>query len=912
MTNNISKLYVLLIITVISIFSLKDIKFGKQSSADNIISVKFEFYGMDASTIETIITTPLEKELFQMGNIKEINSISQSDEVIFIIQFHKETDYESNYLQTRNIVYDFYTTLPSSVQKPQLYTSNITKESSICFCIHSDKEFAESILKPELLKIDGVAQVQFTGTGTPCIKIQYDTDKLKKYNIDQALISESLNSSNHQNISLSLSQNDNISFLNFPNSLNTIDKIENIPILSNHHNLKLSDIAKVEYTYKENDHKILLNNNVMTAVNITATADNKLINISRTLNRILKQKQFSKFDPIIIYDSGYNQLKQISRSIYSFISTSLLISLFIILSYKSVSICIKVILTVMTSLLWTLGTLTICRINISSEILCGITLSIGLIVDMPLTVLNLSNRSQSKKLISALITASVTTILSLTPLILSADNFPELKSISISISLMVTYSTLISVYYIRSTTLLPKIEQPIFNVIINKITKRKINNRFIRIFFYICGIFGLLLFIFLDYEQQQETNTSIITTNIEFNPEKQASHIEKELVKVSSDFAKLKNLKYFKTESTRGNGKIDFIFNKQPSIKTKQLIKDKLTQLQNASIYIPSTRGNNNFNLKLAVTGPDYIKCQEYCKIIAQNLSAHSIVNQAILNFKNPEKSFQIIPEKNKAAHYKISSYEISTHLRWLIYKPVISKYLLHNKETDIQLESSAPTSLDNIENIQYENKLNSKDLSAVAEIVQKYSPQRIHHLNGKPCAYITLELSSLTEQVLSALKKELHKMKLPIEYQVKFDKEILIHKKNIMTLKIFSLLAILIIFLYLFSVNENIKLSIFISFSIMVVYTFPELLMLILNKKMTYGILTGLFILAGTSVNNLIYISNGHNSHINTILISSLTTIISAILNLILPNNSFTKDISFIIFTGTIFSVFITINRER
>ncbi|WP_191017570.1 efflux RND transporter permease subunit [Treponema zioleckii] len=82
--------FVLASITAIIVIGVSNVEIGvKSNSKHDVFSIEFEYYGMDSSKIEELITIPLEQKLLGLENLLELTSTTEYGKSVTTVYFKK-------------------------------------------------------------------------------------------------------------------------------------------------------------------------------------------------------------------------------------------------------------------------------------------------------------------------------------------------------------------------------------------------------------------------------------------------------------------------------------------------------------------------------------------------------------------------------------------------------------------------------------------------------------------------------------------------------------------------------------------------------------------------------------------------------------------------------------------------------
>lgn len=951
-TKNTKKVLTLILISAFFSYSLTKIKIGNSNSSQySIYSIIFEYYGIDPLKLEKIITIPLEEQLSQLDAVHEIKSTIQFNKTITTIQFYKTADINSIYQNISQITDSIYSSLPSNVQKPQIISSDIEQKPVICISFDADKNYIERNIKPAFEAINDVTEVIISGGTKDIISISFLPEKLHSLNLSPYDISDTVNNENSENLFISSESKNYISNIYFNNCLNSINQL-NKTILTEK-SIPLSNIAKINLTQDLPDELVLLNNKDSLFLCIKTTSDANLISISTKCSKLLHSNLCSTLNPTVIYDLGHLQKTELLSTAKTILLTIFISCIFIFLFYHDLNILLLSCFEILITIFWTISSFPLYNqfiipllklINshkhydkyiINSDSLSGLSLSIGLITDILLVTYELFNKSKTitifnkdfKALTKSAVTSTATTILAVIPLFAANSYISGISSSAFTIILMLFYSTIISLLFCPSflkrssilfhsgysflsgkqniTFIKSKLKLPVKYLYSKPKTSKLI--------FIFLSILCTILFLISGKNIEPQKQTNIIYAQLNFNPEKSKESIQKETEQFINSLTEIKEINFIKSEYTRGHAELEIIYQTISEHALTSKIKQFKNLIPDAFLYISETSENNKqkpLTFQFIVTGDNEPICRKIATQAAKQISENNLSLQTVLNFTDEEIMYSFIPDQTKLSKLKLTVSDISQLLRSNIFHPVISKYIMNNKETDIKLKNLNTFTTQNIEQL---NPIDSTTLNSLGKIQQSTIPSKIHRYNCRPCAYFTIELNrNKLNSTIPKIKTLLKSIKIEDNYFIKFPDLILESQTSYSKLSKAIIICFICIFLFLTSLNENPQLSFSIILTIPSSLFLPIFIRIITNTSLNFGDFIGIILLSGIVINNSIYISESKESLIldkikskyESILITSFTTILSSLPMMIFSSSPFIKSLSFFMFFGTIGSI--------
>ncbi|MCF7834488.1 efflux RND transporter permease subunit [Candidatus Gracilibacteria bacterium] len=231
-------------------------------------SVVVTYPGADAQTIEEQVTNKLEQRFKSITFLKKITSTTSYNFSVITLEFLAQKKDSDAINDLKSAVDQIYSSLPSDVKYPTIKKIDINDYPAYVFSVASKNslETLYPIIKPledQIKGIKGVSEVSIIGKPSQIIKIDFSFDKLAELNLDIGYIISQLRSSfiklpaDKKQIQGSLYSFEIATYQDDIQSI--IQQIKDYEILYlQSKNIKISDIAKVTFTYKGSQKKSFL------------------------------------------------------------------------------------------------------------------------------------------------------------------------------------------------------------------------------------------------------------------------------------------------------------------------------------------------------------------------------------------------------------------------------------------------------------------------------------------------------------------------------------------------------------------------------------------------------------------------------------------------------------------------------
>lgn len=139
-----------------------------------VFAVTMTHDGVDAATIETTITIPLEEALAVIPGVVSIRSRSEYGSSVVVAEFAPGLDADIAGQQIRDAAYDTHARLPAAVRRPRFDSADPDASPSWVAVLWSDGVLPEADLRQIVSGVDGVGRVDIGGFGRGRLVIAVD------------------------------------------------------------------------------------------------------------------------------------------------------------------------------------------------------------------------------------------------------------------------------------------------------------------------------------------------------------------------------------------------------------------------------------------------------------------------------------------------------------------------------------------------------------------------------------------------------------------------------------------------------------------------------------------------------------------------------------------------------------------
>lgn len=168
-----------------------------------IVTVTVNYSGASPEEVESLITKPVEDAVSALSGIKNLSSVTREGVSQVVIEFEYGTDAKLAANEVREKIAAIRKRLPDQVDEPVIQRFDISAQAVLFMSLSSDtkspaeiRKLAVDVVKDELQRIDGVADVSVYGAADREIQVQVDSKKLEAYKITMNQVLDAVNSQN--------------------------------------------------------------------------------------------------------------------------------------------------------------------------------------------------------------------------------------------------------------------------------------------------------------------------------------------------------------------------------------------------------------------------------------------------------------------------------------------------------------------------------------------------------------------------------------------------------------------------------------------------------------------------------------------------------------------------------------------
>lgn len=389
---------VLFAVAVLGAVSIKLIPVSLMPDVDiPQITVQVKVEGSSAREMDEYLQ-PLRRQLMQIPSLTDIRSQSESGVGIIRLSFDYGADIDFIFVEVNERIDRAMSSLPEGAERPKALKSSATDIPA--FFVNMTvrdtsrtmelSRLASSVISKRIEQIPEVAMVDLSGLVFPEILIIPDIDRLTAIGVTPERLSEAIEANNIRLGNLSIRDGQYHWNIRFNSEINSKDDIENIRLNIGGRVYRFSELAEVIEQPASEDCLIRSDGSRAVSMAIIKQSDARMNTLQDELNDRIEE--FRDDYPGVEFTVTRDQtellrytIENLEQNLYSGI---ILASIVILLFMRNFRFSLLIIPTIVVSLLTSMLALFLMGISINIISLAGLILSVGMMVDNSIIVID--------------------------------------------------------------------------------------------------------------------------------------------------------------------------------------------------------------------------------------------------------------------------------------------------------------------------------------------------------------------------------------------------------------------------------------------------------------------------------------------------------------------------------------------
>ena len=879
--------------------------------------------------IEKQFVERIESTAARQEGVKQVSSSSKVGGATITVEYDWDQDMDAAFLDLQRSMSQISQNTDITSLNVSRYDANATPVMIISMShkeikdMNELRKIAENYMRSELVRLDGVADIQLNGQEQAYVEIKTDPYMLEAFNLTAETIASKIESMN-RNVSGGSIVNDEIQYtIKGVNLLESIEDIENIivafksPSESSSNTTSsttkapvyLKDVANV--SLKNKDPENLARYNGERSLSISIYKENKYNTVKAVDNITEKLEELRKSMPGYEFNIISNQGDFIGASIGevkdSAVMGILLAMLVLYVFLRRINTTLIVSISIPVSIIATFNLMYFNGLTINIMTLGGLALGAGMLIDNAIVVMeniyrNLENGLPSKEaaikgtseVAGAITSSTLTTIVVFLPIVYiqgaAGELFKEqawtvsfslISSLFVAILLM---PMLASKYVTKPISGQGSIKIKGYGNFVGNLLKHR----------YTVVIIALLLVIgsymlipLLDMEFMPKAESREFSTYVTLEPgtrlqstDNAAATIENMISELAGDDLEwiFTQVGPSNTESQSG-GKLEE--ENQAEIKTKLKSKSKIDadyiisnlnhnyaipdgieiSFEKEQSALQSILGTEGAPVVIEIKGEELELIEELCNEVKEKINSVAGLYDIRTSMEKGAPEVNISIDRLKSGIYGVDIASVASQVKNKLNGTTASTFESEGEPIDIEIRvpETSLPELDNVEITQGEKKYR---LGEIAEISITTAPKEINRNNQNRIGKVTamLEKGYTLGSVTPEIKAQLKDIQFPAKYSAKITGEEEKRAESFNGLSFALLLSIILVYMVMASQFESLRHPFTILLTIPLAGVGCIYAFLLTGASLNMMAFIGIIMLAGIAVNNSILLVDAAN----------------------------------------------------
>lgn len=363
-----------------------------------IVTVTVTYKGASPEEMESLITKKVEDAVSSVAGIKTLSSVSREGTSQVLIEFEFGTDPKLAANEVREKVAGVRRRLPDQIDEPVVQRYDITAQSIVYFSMASDvrergeiRKLAEDIVKDELQRLDGVAEVNVFGASLREIHLFVDPQKLEAYNISFQQILDVVNSHNMNTPGGRVNEKGTELTVRTIGRYKSLDEMKNIIVSNqNGHLVKIGDVATVSDGWTEERNYARTNGTPSVVISVQKQSGTNTVDVADRVKAAMKEMETSVLPSdikvTITRDSSLYIHDNVEDVMMSLFFGGMLAVLITFLFLQNTRATLIASIAIPTSIIATFFLMKAMNFTLNNMSLMGLSLAVGILIDDAIVV----------------------------------------------------------------------------------------------------------------------------------------------------------------------------------------------------------------------------------------------------------------------------------------------------------------------------------------------------------------------------------------------------------------------------------------------------------------------------------------------------------------------------------------------
>ncbi|MFT4852474.1 MAG: hydrophobe/amphiphile efflux-1 (HAE1) family protein [Candidatus Pseudothioglobus sp.] len=366
-----------------------------------IVTVRATYPGASPETMDAEVISMIEGAVARVSGVKEISSSSEEVTGRVRIEFRPGVDLNSAASDIREAVSRISRQLPERVEQVQVVKADDDSQAIVNLAVLTDSLMEEELTRivetdiiPQIVSIEGVADVQLSGARQRILRVVIDPLRLTSYGLSVTDVANVLRQAAFDVPAGSFRSVDQELIVRADASAVTAEQVSDIIIEGTR---RIGDVANVFFGPEEPTSYTRLDGRLVIGLGVVRQAQSNTIEISNAVNETVKQlnARFSNLELVVTDDSAVFIRNSVTEVLTTLALTIAIVTATIWLFIGSIRATLVPCIAIPVALIGTVAGIWALGFSINILTLLALVLATGLVVDDAIVVLENIQRQRA-------------------------------------------------------------------------------------------------------------------------------------------------------------------------------------------------------------------------------------------------------------------------------------------------------------------------------------------------------------------------------------------------------------------------------------------------------------------------------------------------------------------------------------
>ena len=370
-----------------------------------VLVVGTVYAGASPEDINDLITTKQEDAISSLDSVDSINSFSQENVSIIMVQYEYGTNIDTAYINLKKAIDAIRSNLPDDIEEPNILELNLDSAPIVTLAVSGDVgenlyTYVDNKIVPEFEKLSSVSEVSCSGGQKSYVRVELDPEKMQQYHLNMSAVAQIVGAADFTIPAGDIDVGKENLAVSVGNDYDDTERLKEVAIpLANGDTIHLSDIATVYDTLEDADSIGRYNGENIISMGIKKQSDATAIDVSKQVSKeIGKILSANPGIKITVVNDSSDVITEAIMNVVQTMILAVLLSMFILwLFYGDIRASFIVGTSIPISVVLALICMSAMGFSLNVISLTSLVLGVGMMVDNSINVLDGCFRAKEKR-----------------------------------------------------------------------------------------------------------------------------------------------------------------------------------------------------------------------------------------------------------------------------------------------------------------------------------------------------------------------------------------------------------------------------------------------------------------------------------------------------------------------------------